>query len=174
MTMNIFNYHAETGEYHGSHSARVDPKEDDRYLIPANSTTVAPPSAVIGKARVWSNGGWQYVADHRGEVWWADHSKSMTINVLGDPGTFDPPLFADQPDLSLSEAKIQYARRIDFDAEEYRLKFITPGDGMAMTYREKFEQAKAADMAGMAAVACGQPGGAHPHVCGACVGARGV
>lgn len=42
----------------------------------------------------------------------------------------------------LSATKQKLISQVDFDAELVRLKHITPGDGMAMTYREKFEQAE--------------------------------
>jgi hypothetical protein len=50
-------------------------------------------------------------------------------------------VFGTIPSASLDEVKKDYAIRIDADAEQRRLKYITPGDGMQMVYREKFEQA---------------------------------
>lgn len=41
----------------------------------------------------------------------------------------------------LDEMKADYGRRVSELAERERQRYITPGDGMAMTYREKFEQA---------------------------------
>lgn len=46
-----------------------------------------------------------------------------------------------EPPGLLAERKATLRQRVDADAEAVRLKYITPGDGMAMTYREKFEQA---------------------------------
>lgn len=57
------------------------------------------------------------------------------------------------PVIDLVKYKAQHSAMIDADAENFRLKFITPGDGMAMTYREKFEQAKAAAGQGQTAIA---------------------
>lgn len=48
----------------------------------------------------------------------------------------------------LAELKASFKFRIDDDAERCRLRFITPGAGMAMTYQEKFEQAKAVEQLG--------------------------
>lgn len=39
--------------------------------------------------------------------------------------------------------KARLSRRIDDDAEAVRLRYITPGSGMAMVYQEKFAQAQA-------------------------------
>jgi hypothetical protein len=47
------------------------------------------------------------------------------------------------PTQSLDEVKVGYKRRVDDDAETCRLRFITPGSGMAMTYQEKHAQAQA-------------------------------
>lgn len=44
--------------------------------------------------------------------------------------------------LTLADLKAQLAVRIDGDAEAVRLRYVTPGAGMAMTYREKLEQAE--------------------------------
>lgn len=52
---------------------------------------------------------------------------------------------------SLDDVKSSLLRRVDNDAEAIRLKYITPGDGKAMVYREKFEEAKAVDGLGEAA-----------------------
>ena len=50
----------------------------------------------------------------------------------------------------LALVKQQFRDLIDDRAEDLRLKYITPGHGKAMTYREKFEQAKAVEELGEA------------------------
>ena len=57
-----------------------------------------------------------------------------------------------EPEVNLLDLKAQYSARVDTDAENYRLIFITPGAGMAMTYREKYDQAIAANSAGKATI----------------------
>lgn len=47
--------------------------------------------------------------------------------------------------------KQKYLDRVDADAEACRLRYITPGAGMAMTYQEKFAQAQAVAAMGAAA-----------------------
>jgi hypothetical protein len=44
---------------------------------------------------------------------------------------------------SVDELQTTYKKRVDSDAEACRLRYITPGDGMVMTYQEKFAQAQA-------------------------------
>lgn len=43
----------------------------------------------------------------------------------------------------------EYLARVDADAEAVRLRYITPGAGMALTYQEKFAQAQAVHAMGM-------------------------
>lgn len=57
-----------------------------------------------------------------------------------------------QPGPSLELIKSQFLQRIDGDAEAVRLKYITPGAGMMMTYREKLEQAEQAIGQGQTAI----------------------
>lgn len=48
----------------------------------------------------------------------------------------------------LGDLKSRLKQRIDADAEVIRLRYITPGAGMAMTYQEKFAQAQAVNAFG--------------------------
>jgi len=43
----------------------------------------------------------------------------------------------------LADIKAELRARVDVNAENVRLRFITPGTGMAMTYQEKHAQARA-------------------------------
>lgn len=43
---------------------------------------------------------------------------------------------------SLDDVKLAYSLRVDAEAEAVRMKYLTPGYGMALTYREKLEQAE--------------------------------
>jgi len=52
------------------------------------------------------------------------------------------------PPPTLADVKASAKRAIDAAAETCRLKYITPGAGMAMTYQEKFAQAEAVDAMG--------------------------
>lgn len=51
-------------------------------------------------------------------------------------------------DPALSVEKKKAAREIDDAAENIRLRYITPGAGMALTYQEKFAQAQAVQAMG--------------------------
>lgn len=53
-----------------------------------------------------------------------------------------------ETDPPLSDVKLTYSRRVDADAEACRLRYITGGSGMALTYQEKFAQAQAVSAMG--------------------------
>ena len=52
----------------------------------------------------------------------------------------------------LDDLKASLKQMVDADAEEIRLKYITPGVGMSITYREKLEQAEEVIAQGQAAI----------------------
>lgn len=58
--MEIYNYHAETKEYTGQGFADPSPLEPGKWLIPANATTVMPPSPLPGKVRCFDGTAWIY------------------------------------------------------------------------------------------------------------------
>lgn len=64
--MQIYHYHPATGEYLGEGVADPSPLEPGAYLIPANATAVAPPTAMTGKVRVW-RGEWVFEDVQAGE-----------------------------------------------------------------------------------------------------------
>lgn len=55
------------------------------------------------------------------------------------------------PEPALADLKTQLRAAIDSDAESIRLMYITPGDGQALTYREKLDQAEQVIADGQAA-----------------------
>lgn len=79
--MTVYNYNPENGLFVGS---------SDEYLtegvgIPANSTCDAPPVSVAGTVNVYSESGWQQVADHRGEVVYRTATgEPIEISLPGD------------------------------------------------------------------------------------------
>lgn len=52
---------------------------------------------------------------------------------------------------TLAQIKAEIARRVDVDAEKFRLRYITPGVGQQLTYQEKFAQATAVQALGQIA-----------------------
>ncbi|CAH3485508.1 Prophage tail fiber assembly protein TfaE [Enterobacter cloacae] len=76
-----YNYDAVTGEYTGS---------SDEYLpvgvgLPAHSTNIMPLADKTGHAVVFSQNGWEYIADRRGEtVYSTITGLAVMVNYLGN------------------------------------------------------------------------------------------
>ena len=88
--MNIYHYHKTTGEYMRTAEAKPDPRESriqghEVYLIPACATSVAPPQAEQGMARVFDGAAWNLVEDHRGKTVYATADGQQSI--IRDLGT---------------------------------------------------------------------------------------
>ncbi|MCP1438385.1 hypothetical protein J3D56_001821 [Erwinia persicina] len=80
-TLTVYNFDSLIGEFTGA---------TDEYLpqgvgVPACACGSAPPSAETGFVAVYRDGGWQTVADHRGETVWSTADGAATaITVPGD------------------------------------------------------------------------------------------
>lgn len=88
--MKIHSYHPATGEYIGTTEADESPLEPGVFLIPAQATDVAPPARREQSARVFVDGNWNFVADHRGEKWFRKHGDPVIIDALGSPEGLTP------------------------------------------------------------------------------------
>lgn len=73
-------------EFVGVGTANEDPLTPGRYAIPADATTVEPPTAEEGCARVFDGEAWSQVPDHRGETWYRGHGNPIVIETLAVPG----------------------------------------------------------------------------------------
>lgn len=60
--MRIFHFHPGTLELLGEGEADPDPLVAGNWLIPAHATTIAPPAELIGQARHFIAGAWEYRA----------------------------------------------------------------------------------------------------------------
>ncbi len=57
--MNAYNYDAETKKYIGLEPVFSDPRVPDRWLIPANSTLMAPPVFNEDQEAYWTGSSWE-------------------------------------------------------------------------------------------------------------------
>lgn len=78
----IYHFHPLTGELSGEGEARLDPVEQ-KPLLPANATLIAPPEAQNGYARIFGGNAWAQVEDHRGKVLWTAEGEAQEITILG-------------------------------------------------------------------------------------------
>ncbi|WBV22055.1 tail fiber assembly protein [Pantoea piersonii] len=88
-TLTIYNFNSLTNEFTGS---------ADEYLqqgvgLPACACAVAPPQTEAGSVAVYRDGGWQVVADHRGEtVYSVADGSAIVVSELGDYPSGTTPL----------------------------------------------------------------------------------
>lgn len=64
--MLIHHYHPVTGDYCGTTAADLDPVEsrladEERYLMPAHATAIAPPELAAGETARWAGAAWQVI-----------------------------------------------------------------------------------------------------------------
>lgn len=85
--MQTYNYDRKTGLLLFVDTARVDPLEPGKYLIPANATVIAPPAVGKNEAAIFSEAEqvWRLVPDLRGQVFYdtADGRK-IVIQEVGE------------------------------------------------------------------------------------------
>lgn len=116
--MLIYNYHPATSEYLGSSQARPDPREPERYLLPANATRTAPPVPGENQAAIWRAGEWQIVTDFRGTYYWVDGIRHLIVDLEVEvpAGAY---VGEDPPPPSLDEAKAAAYGKLSADHEAY-------------------------------------------------------
>jgi len=66
--MLVYNYDKNTKEYTGTSTPQINPKKDGEYLIPANSTTIAPTEKQEGYAHIFDGEKWNCIDDLRDKV----------------------------------------------------------------------------------------------------------
>ncbi|MBR8314648.1 tail fiber assembly protein [Burkholderia dolosa] len=99
--MMIHQYDNETGQYISSGLADVDPRNPDRWLMPAFSTSVPLPERTPLTWPFWKNGAWELRPDYRGRVLYrCDTGEKAEILVAGvspaEQGLTDTPRPSDQ------------------------------------------------------------------------------
>lgn len=79
--MTVYNYDPESGLFMGATVEHLT----EGVGIPAHSTSVAPSAVKSGKVRVYSEGSWQQVEDHRGElVYNIENGEPVEVRLPGD------------------------------------------------------------------------------------------
>jgi hypothetical protein len=82
--MLIYWTHPDTREFSSVGVANESPLEPGVFAIPADATTVEPPEREEGRARVFRDGVWTQVEDHRGEHYWDEQGMEVRIDYLGE------------------------------------------------------------------------------------------
>lgn len=141
--MNAYKY-SQTGEFLYEIQCQESPREPGKFLIPANSTTVAPPEEQAGKARVWNGSLWEYVTDNRGKTMYSvtDSRQTSTMsNILGadvpEGWTLTPPPDSDNKytfvgdewlPQSVEELRAQLENQLWGNYKTYQRTYVDPED----------------------------------------------
>jgi len=78
----LYNYDPLSGEFLSQSVARRDPL-DGTPLVPGSATLIAPPVEQDGMVRVFSDGAWGQVEDHRKETYWTGDGVAHEVDDLG-------------------------------------------------------------------------------------------
>lgn len=81
--MDVYNYDPSTGAYTTTEAARPDPLVPGRVLIPANATTVTPPTPGANQVAVFKSGAWSLAPNYVGQTWWTAWNASTQIDQIG-------------------------------------------------------------------------------------------
>ncbi|MCG8333564.1 MAG: hypothetical protein MJE63_03545 [Proteobacteria bacterium] len=92
--MKIYHYNEKTHEYVWEGIAEPNIDEPGQFIIPENSTDIAPPQVQANQAAVFSNGEWNVVADYRQmEFFNKETHERLLIENLGEtPGSEYTPI----------------------------------------------------------------------------------
>lgn len=82
--MKIYNYDRTTGEYLSIGEAKPDPLDAGSWLIPAFSTTIEPPTAVVHEVAVFTGSFWEIMQDYRtADAWLIETAEAVVITEIG-------------------------------------------------------------------------------------------
>lgn len=132
--MLIHKFDHETKEYLCSEEGFIDPLETKKmghevYLLPANSTFIAPLKAKDGFAVIWNGDTWEYVEDHRqkqdasgvpiegtGTAYWMPNDTWYTpARYMKKLGQLPVGALLERPKKSFEELKIDKLSQIDVE-----------------------------------------------------------
>ena len=89
--MEIYHYSKDTKEVIGKGTARKDPLEEDRYLIPAYATKKPPPTIEENEVAVFNEDldSWEVKEDYRGEIYYNKAGEKIKITTIGETPKVD-------------------------------------------------------------------------------------
>lgn len=104
----------QTGVLLGTTTLDRDPEDPDRFVEPYGVTTIKPPDVAAQHVAVFTDGVWTTVQDHRGETWFDADAREVPVTTIGDPATFDPPLFSVAPEQPEPPPPVIVVAKFDF------------------------------------------------------------
>lgn len=111
--MKIYVYNTKNGEFLYEAEAQIDPlassKGETIYLMPPNSTQIAPTEPKAGYANIFTNGKWEQVKDERGKTYYDNDNNTIIITELGQEKGLNKEPKVDERDEKLSELEAEIA-----------------------------------------------------------------
>ena len=111
--MKIYIYDTKNNEYLYEAEAQIDPlassKGETIYLMPPNSTQIAPTEPKAGYANIFTNGKWEQIKDERGETYYDNDNNVLIITELGQEKGLSKEPKIDERDEKLSELEAEIA-----------------------------------------------------------------
>ena len=111
--MKIYIYNTENNEYLYEVEAQIDPlassKGETIYLMPPNSTQIAPTEPKAGYANVFNNGKWEQIKDERGEIYYDNGNNAVMITKLRQEIGLNKEPKVDEQDQELAEIEAEIA-----------------------------------------------------------------
>lgn len=124
--MQVYYYNS-AGIY--THSSQLDdtdrdPLNNSEFLIPANCTSIAPPSLRANEVTLWVDGEWVIKPDNRGIRYWIDDTEHVmtALGELPTGATLDKP--ASVVAKELVTAKTSALIQIEAKADAYQIRFL--------------------------------------------------
>ena len=144
--MNIYNYIEETGEYVGSSTARVNPLEEGKFLIPANATTIEPLAPKENFAVIFNGSSWEYIEDNRGTAYDASRPVEMRQIKVDYLGALESGITKEEPPLTEAELQDQIngeARDYLYSTDWYLIRELDGGTAMTAEMKQLRVEARA-------------------------------
>lgn len=111
--MNVYNYHALTGEYISITQADESPLETGKYLVPAYAMLEPPPQPGNNQIAVSDGQAWRLVEDYRGTIYYMPDGSRHVINELGiKPPLDSTPIPPVKPPVALVCTKYQICQAL--------------------------------------------------------------
>ena len=119
--MKIYNYHRVTKEFTSVSDARPDPAFPGKWLLPACSTAVAPPSVGAHEVAIFNGVAWEVQQDYRGvPAWSVVDASPVIISAIGpldddivilDPSAHNHPVWSGNGWVNDDEAELAAVRK---------------------------------------------------------------
>lgn len=132
-----YSFDEDTKEFRGAEIAQLDPLEtqlrgENVYLLPANSTFIAPPDKKEGFAIIWKDSEWEEVEDHRGKEYYPAGSTHYSTPIeMKEIGSLPEGASLERPAKTEEEIAAEEMAIAKSERATYVSRIIVEVDGMS-------------------------------------------